>query len=115
VALEKRSSPYHGGTISSLSALPQALVDRTSLITWSAPRRETSSPPPPLPDAYHQVGVYTGQILKGAKPSDLPVQQPTKLRFVLNLKAARPTGDMRTSGLLLRKLTSVPIPRIVIS
>jgi putative ABC transport system substrate-binding protein len=42
-----------------------------------------------IPDAYHQVGVYTGQILKGAKPSDLPVQQPTKLRFVLNLKAAK--------------------------
>jgi len=42
-----------------------------------------------IPDAFHQVGVYTGQILKGAKPSDLPVQRPTKLRFVLNLKAAK--------------------------
>ena len=45
-----------------------------------------------IPDAFHQVGVYTGQILKGAKPSDLPVQRPTKLRLVLNLKAAKATG-----------------------
>jgi putative tryptophan/tyrosine transport system substrate-binding protein len=45
-----------------------------------------------IPDAFHQVGVYTGQILKGAKPSDLPVQRPTKLRFVLNLKAAKAIG-----------------------
>jgi ABC-type uncharacterized transport system substrate-binding protein len=45
-----------------------------------------------IPDAFHQVGVYAGQILKGAKPSDLPVQRPTKLRFVLNLKAAKAIG-----------------------
>jgi putative tryptophan/tyrosine transport system substrate-binding protein len=45
-----------------------------------------------IPDAFHQVGVYTGQILKGAKPSDLPVQRPTKLRLVLNLKAAKAIG-----------------------
>ena len=45
-----------------------------------------------IPDAFHQVGVYTGQILKGAKPADLPVQRPTKLRLVLNLKAAKTIG-----------------------
>ncbi len=45
-----------------------------------------------IPDAFHQVGVYAGQILKGAKPGDLPVQQPTKLQFVLNLKAAKAIG-----------------------
>ena len=45
-----------------------------------------------IPDAFRQVGVYTGQILKAAKPSDLPVQQPTKLQFVLNLKAAKAIG-----------------------
>jgi putative tryptophan/tyrosine transport system substrate-binding protein len=42
-----------------------------------------------IPDAFRQVGVYTGQILKGANPADLSVQRPTKLRFVLNLKTAK--------------------------
>jgi putative tryptophan/tyrosine transport system substrate-binding protein len=45
-----------------------------------------------IPDAFRQVGVYTGQILKGAKPPELPVQRPTKLQFVLNLKAAKALG-----------------------
>jgi putative ABC transport system substrate-binding protein len=42
-----------------------------------------------IPDAFHLVGVYVGQILRGAKPSDLPIQRPTKLLLVLNLKAAK--------------------------
>jgi putative ABC transport system substrate-binding protein len=55
----------------------------------------------PLRDNYHQAGIYVGQLLKGAKPSDLPVVQGAKIELVINLKTAKSLGIAMPPSLMI--------------
>jgi putative ABC transport system substrate-binding protein len=88
-----QTNPLFGGrlnqiaTLASRDAIPaiytyRAFADAGGLVSYG----------PSLSAMYHDAGVYAGRILNGARPADLPVQQPTTFQLVINLKTAKALG-----------------------
>jgi len=82
-------------TLTAVNKIPAAYATRDHAVAGGLMSYGTD-----IADMFHQVGVYTGSILKGAKPADLPVLQSVKFEFVINLQTARALGIEVPSGLL---------------
>jgi putative ABC transport system substrate-binding protein len=82
-----RDAPDQIITLAARHAIPTMFFDSAPVMAGAL-----SSYGPDYVDAYYQAGRYAGRILKGEKPADLPVMQPTKFEFVINLRTAKALG-----------------------
>jgi len=89
------SRPVQFATLTAVHKIPATYSSRDNVAVGGLMSYGTD-----LADMYRQVGAYTGNILKGAKPADLPVVQSTKFEFVINLQTARALGIEVPSGVL---------------
>jgi len=102
-ALIVESAPFFNGKVEQLVRL--ATQNRIATVF---PRREftaaggLTSYGSNLPEAYRQLGIYTGRILKGDKPADLPIVMPSRFEMVVNLKTANALGIAVPTDILLR-------------
>jgi putative ABC transport system substrate-binding protein len=95
----------HAGALTVLST-PMFIIERRRLVDLAAKNRLPALYPtrdsvdagglasygPSLADSFRRAATYVDKILKGAKPADLPVEQPTKFELVINLKTAKALG-----------------------
>jgi putative ABC transport system substrate-binding protein len=82
-------------TLTAVNKIPAAYANRDFVAAGGLMSYGTD-----IADMFHQVGVYTAKVLKGAKPADMPVVQPTKFEFVINLQTARALGIEVPPGVL---------------
>ena len=91
-AIEKRTAGFALKSRLPSMYVTREFVDAGGLMYYGADRA----------DSYRRVAYYVDRILKGAKPADLPVEQPTKFEFVINLKTAKQIGLIIPPDVLAR-------------